>query len=86
MAGRGKAAATQLGWGVEAEQREPMEFRGWLQDRVRGGGVANFAGMEAKAEEVEGLLLAVMVDLVAYFLGELAKDAGGAESVAEGYE
>lgn len=42
--------------------------------------------MEAKAEEVEGLLLAVMVDLVAYFLGELAKDAGGAESVAEGYE
>jgi hypothetical protein len=42
--------------------------------------MANCAGAEANVE-VKGLMLVVLVDLVAYFAGELAKDSGGAESL-----
>jgi hypothetical protein len=42
--------------------------------------MANCAEAEAN-EEVKGLLMVVLVDRVAYFAGELAKDSGGAESV-----
>ena len=42
--------------------------------------MANCVRAEANVE-VKELLLGVLVDLVAYFSGELAKDSGGTESV-----
>jgi hypothetical protein len=43
-------------------------------------------GAEEKANMVKGLLLAVLVNLAMYFVGEIAKDLGSAENAVEGCE
>ena len=43
--------------------------------------MANCTGTDIRTEDVKGLLLVVLVDLVAYFSGDLTKNTGIMQSL-----